>query len=86
MLKAEINFPYIPDFSFTGHHTPLRLRDAEDTPGAPGEDKSVFDTVAHYISNGFPAEKAVVTVSTYGVGFTLVDPADNGNEQILSLE
>ena len=67
---------------YTGHPTPLALRDAESAPGAPGEaDKSVSATVSFYSDNGFPVEKTVLAVAANGYGYKIDDADRNGEKK-----
>lgn len=56
----------------------MQNRNDENHPGHPAYRFNTRDTIEYYIDLGMPLEKMVLGMASYGRGFQLVDPSNNG--------
>jgi GH18 family chitinase len=65
-------------FNLTGHHAPLFESPEEVDPIHPGHNKNVDWGVNNWLQLGARPEQLLVGLATYGAGFKLTNPAQNG--------
>jgi len=75
-MTITVGFP--PDHDYTGHNAPLRGYKDEDNKDHAGYKFNMVDTIQMYLDWGMPIEKMVIGVPTYGRGFQVVNPENNG--------
>jgi len=69
---------WFPGHEHTGHNAPLRGYVDEDVDGHPGYRFNTMATVEMYLDLGIPADMMAIGFPTYGRGFQVVDPEENG--------
>lgn len=75
MLLMAYNYHGLWEYQ-TGHHSPL-YGSASDPPGEQAQLNQVW-SINFWLNQGMPHDRLIVGIATYGMSFTLANPAVNG--------